>query len=333
MRLNILKHTALLLFLVGSLSSCNKEDSSDYSDSEKFKLTKILHYSNSTSREPARGVEYTYDKAGNMVIESFYDYLPTTILWTYKEYEYSGMKKVKMKIFDGVAGNLRLGLYVDYIYVNDRIAKEEEYSGVNGSLINSMNYEYDERGNLVRQYRYEPNYGITLDYKYAYDQRNRLILEENTLFGVPNLKYIKYTYDDNGRKTKMEYCFENWDLYQYVEMSYNGTNKSPETEIHYDNNRVQTRKIQYIYDKRGNPTESLYYGENEKYIGKDQTLYDKWGNQIETISINGCSLFKRKYNGKLLIEETHYWNGMPQIGGEGDCSPENGISRYEYKKI
>ena len=333
MKTNILTHTAVLLILIGSFSSCDKEYSSVYTDSENFRLTKILHYSNSTSREPARGVEYKYDKVGNMIKESFYDYQPTTILWTYKEYEYSGGKKVKMTIFDRVSGNLRLGQYVDYIYVDDRLVKEETYIGFDGTFYDAMNYEYDERGNLVRQYRYEPEYGITLDYIYVYDQQNRLILEENTVFGIANLKYINYTYDDSGRKTKMEYYFENWDLYRGVEMSYKGMRKSPETEIHYDNNGIQTRKIQYVYDKSGNPTESLYYDENEKYIGKVQTLYDKWGNQTETISIDGCSLFKRKYNGKLLIEEIHYWNVMPQVGGGGDCSPESGKTRYEYEKI
>jgi hypothetical protein len=70
------------------------------------------------------------------------------------------------------------------------------------------------------------------------------------------------------------------------------------------------------YDKWGNQT--LQY----------QHHYDKWGNLTETILNDDCSLFKRKYNGELLIEEIHYRDPF----GKDGCT-ENGMSRYEYEKI
>jgi len=332
MKPNVTKHTMLLFILAGSISSCDKEDYSISHNPEKFQLTKILQYSSSTSRSPVRGVEYTYDNSGNMIRESFYDYQPTTFLWTYKEYEYSGNKVIKEKIYDGEVGNLRFSQYVDYTYEDDKLVKEEYCRVVDGSLLNSMNYEYDERGNLVRQYQYEPRYGITRDMKYVFDHRNRLILEENTIFGVANLKYIKYTYDDNDREIKKEYCYDNWDIHRWTEKMYNGTNKLPEIELHYGENEIQTQKILCLYDNQGNLIENHFYDWNGILTGNAMHYYDKWGNHTETKN-NECTSFKRKYKGKLLIEVFHYLSLPTTESGKGGCTPESGVARYEYRKI
>jgi hypothetical protein len=123
--------------------SCEKENSSNnFPKMGDYRLSKLLHYSSSTSTTPSRGVEYSYDGNGNLIKESFYDYLPSTVLWTYKTYEYSGNKKIKQKIYDGVVGNLTLGLYIDYYYTDDKLIKEETYRS-SGSIANSMNYEYE----------------------------------------------------------------------------------------------------------------------------------------------------------------------------------------------
>ena len=308
MSINELKFKLLLLTLVVSFFSCDKEDSLILNNPEKVRLLKILKYSNSTASKLTGETIYAYDEAGNIVKESFYDCYSTTILERYNEYEYSGNKKTKKKIFDGVAGNPTLGSYIEYFYTGDLLVKEETRSGRGnyGSLVYSMNYEYDVNGNLVREYMYDPKYGIMGDMKYTYDNQNKLILEENTAIDVNDYKYIKYIYDNNGRKIKMEYNNINEELIQYTEIFYNGASKLPEKELNYDKNGTQTVKYQHYYDNLGNLTATVINDE--------------------------CSKFKRKYNGNLLIEEILYWWWEYGYFGTGQM-PENGMSRYEYEEL
>ena len=298
------KATLLFLFII-LIISCEKHDNAyNY---EKLRLLKISKFSNSSGSKLTDEVVYAYDKSGNMVKESFYDGNSTKILWMYKEYEYLDDKKVKEKIFDGEAGNPTLGLYNEYFYEGDLLVKEGTYCGgvCYGTLIHSMNYEYDERGNLTRKYMYDPDYGISGDLKYTYDNQNRLILEETTVVDVNDYdhKYLKHVYDNAGREIKLEYYNVNQNLIRYVVKVYKGTNKLTSMDLYYDKNGIQTAEYQHFYDK--------------------------WENLTETINSKGCSYFKRKYFGKLLIEEINYWTWDT---GFDDCT-ESGMSKYEYDEL
>ena len=231
-----------------------------------------------------------------------------------------------MKIFDGEAGNPTLGTYYEYKYEGNRLVKEELYCGRGcyGSLIYSINYEYDNRGNLVREYRYEPDLierfggrvyadGIINDTKYVYDNQNRLItvMASDYAGGVDGVAYFfveypseKYKYDNAGRVVKVEY-YDYKGFTQYVQKSYNGKSKLPEKELYYDKNGNQT--------------------------GKYQHYYDSFENLTETVINDECSMFKRKYNGSLLIEEIRYWAHEYGAWGTGQM-PESGMSRYEYEE-
>lgn len=67
--------------------------------------------------------------------------------------------------------------------------------------------------------------------------------------------------------------------------------------------------------------------ENKK---KYQHFHDKWGNLIESIINDECTMFKRKYEGELLLEEIHYWAHEYGFHGTGQM-PESGMLRYEYE--
>jgi hypothetical protein len=292
-------------------------------DPDKARLVRILQYSSSKASDPSGEIVYAYDKAGNMAKEEIYDLNHGKILVVYREYEYSGNKLTKMKIFDGTAGNPTLGTYYEYKYEGDRLIKEELYCGRGcyGSFIHSVNYEYDNRGNLVREYRFEPDLierfggrvyadGIINDTKYVYDNQNRLItvLSSDYAGGVDGVDYFfveypsqKYEYDNVGRVVKVEY-YDYSGFIQYVQKIYSGTSKLPEKELYFDVNGNQTTEIKY------------------------QHYYDEWGNLTETVINDECSMFKRKYKGKLLMEEINYWSSY----GWGGCS-ERGMSRYEYE--
>ena len=308
MKLNVLNFKLLLLILAVSLSSCDKKDNLMSNDLEKVMLIKTLKYSNSSATKLTGETVYAYDEARNMVKESFYDCNSTPILERYNEYEYSGNKKSKMKIFDGVAGNPTLGSYYEYKYDGSQLVKEELYCGRGcyGSLIGSRNYEYDEIGNLIKEDNYDHRYyGLLGSLKYVYDSQNKLITVLTTDGVLDFYPCQKYVYDREGREIKLEY-YEYEGLNGYVEKFYNGMSKLPEKELHYDKNGNQTIKHQHYYDSFGNLTETIINDE--------------------------CSMFKRKYNGKLLIEEIHYWWHEYGHFGTGQM-PESGMSRYEYKEL
>lgn len=138
--------------------------------------------------------------------------------------------------------------------------------------------------------------------KYTYDNQNRLILEENSAIDADDHKHVKHIFDNRGRKIKIEYSNANKELIQYTEIFYDGAGKQPEKELNFDKNGNQTVKYQHYYDSLGNLTETVINDE--------------------------CSMFKRKYNGNLIIEEILYW--WHHCTGQ---MPENGMSRYEYEEL
>jgi hypothetical protein len=288
------QQVALLMIFAGVYSSCERADN----DPEKFRLVKKLYYNKSSSSTPTDGIEFLYDGAGNVVKESIFKYIPATVLLSYREYEYSGSNKTNMKIFDKEDDKFILIKSIDYIYGNGYLIREDIKNG-SGSFLSSMNYEY-YGGNKIREYYYEPDYGISTDVKFSYDSQNRLIQEEFDTSDVKDVMYIKHFFDTNNRKIHTVYYNLNWDLIKTIETVYNGRSKLPVKDVHYDNKGNQTLEYQHFYDKNGNLT--------------------------ETRLTDGCSLFKRKYDGGLLIEEISYF------GKDKNCA-EDEVARYEYVKI
>lgn len=317
MKTNVLKLTAIMLILAGSFCSCNKdiikEDNDTSLNNEPYetanvRLVKILNYSNSSASKLTGEVLYNYDEAGNLINESYFDeWNGTMIPVMCLEYEYSGNNKIKESVFNCSNGQV-LSSYTEYLYEGCQLVKEKIYRGYDSSLLNSTTYEYDERGNLIRK-RYASHHRIETsnEHKYVYDDQNRLILEETPEIGVSEYyhKYLKHIYDNSGKEVKLEYYNVNEELIRYAEISYNGASKL-EKELYYDKNGTRTVKYQHFYDE--------------------------WENLIETVINDECSKFKRKYNGKLLIEEIHYWWHEYGYFGTGQM-PESGMSRYEYEEL
>ena len=322
MKANGLKFKLLLLILSVGFSSCDKEESliSDNSDSsEKFRLLKVLNYSDSSASNLTGETVYEYDETGNVVKETvFLSWNSELHIQSYYEYEYSGNKKVKEKLFYRnvfPTGNLNFNHYVDYFYDGDLLVKTERYSG-GGSFSYSEHYKYDTKGNLVENYSYDPSWigkgvwggiydtGIYGHKKYVYDNQNRLITELTSDGVVDFYPCRKYTYNNDGKVAKIEYL-EYEGLSGYDENVYNNR-KMLELVFSYDKNGNQNRKVQHYYDGLGNLTESKINDE--------------------------CSIFKRQYDGKLLIEEIHYWAHEYGYHFWGQA-PESGMSRYEYEEF
>jgi len=310
------KSVAVLLILAG-FSSCEKQSFSDEDDNvtpvfetyelKNVRLGKILNYPNSTSSEHTGGIEYKYDEIGNVIRISYYSYNSIIPLWMYKENEYSENKIVKESTFSNREnGNPTLNSYIEYLYKGDLLIRKEQKDGSNNILYSAKNYEYDEKGNLIRSYDWALGTGVLNEVKFSYDDQNRLILEESTILDGNGDKYTKHIYDDYDRKIKEE-CYNNkWNLLNSKVFVYKGTSKTLDRELYYDNKGKQTRKYKHFYDR--------------------------WGNLIETVIDDKCSMFKRKYDGGLLIEQINYWWHEYGYHGQGQM-PENGMSRFEYENV
>ena len=289
-----------LTVLLISVFSCTKDEYNDlFSEPENYRLIKVLNYSSSSDSEPSTFMELNYSENGNLQRESLYDY-PST-LFTYRTYDYDSNNLLKeKKIYDGQVGNLSLGTYAKYEYENGNLIKEELYLA-NGTLKRTEHYEY-EGANLVNTYKVDDELGIHHQYKYTYNDLNLLILEENFMYDQELSSFTKYSYDDNSRLIKTEIFNPDETIPQTVEHKYTGNNTLPNEEIYYDSDGNLTQRRQLIYDAFKNLTET-------KIITDEATN----------------TLFKKKYNGKLLIEYITY---APTWG-----YTEWTVTRYEYEKI
>ncbi len=313
MKKNILK-IGLLLFVFAITFSCEKNENVNPNHQKKVRLARVLKYSKSSDSKPKEEIVYTYDKAGNLIKEEYfvirYNPIKKTI-YMYNKYEYSQGQKTKMEIFTGEEGNPTLGSYIEYYYKDNLLVKEvtKRGRGGYGTLIDAKIYEYDKKGNLIRKYMNDSEGEISGDVKYSYGNQNRLILTENsnTSTGVNfgDEKYTKCIYDNSGRKVKIEYTNINNELIKYTDIFYNKTSQQPEKELNFDKDGKQVRKYAHYYDNFGNLTETVINDE--------------------------CSIFKRKYKGRLLVEEILYMAHEYGYYGAGQM-PETEMSKYEYKE-
>jgi hypothetical protein len=276
------------LFFLGF--SCNKDRiGANYLKSSDYRIKREVHYS-PNSNEEVNTVEYSYNKNGLLMEEIYYSN-PKNLPWKSVKYEYSNGKRIGQKIYS--SGNT-LALYLVFHYNGNQLIKEESFRGYDNSLIYSVNYEYDNRNNLIRQYGGD----ISSSTRYEYNDKNMRVLEENSAFNIADYKYIKYIFDEDEREVKLEYYNSEWQLLSYLQKIYSDNSKSPSEEIRFDKNGISIEKYTHYYDQ--------------------------WNNRIKTIDNQGCTRFNNSYSGELLIESVSH----DVVWG---CA-ERGKIKYEYEK-
>lgn len=286
------------VFLV--LSACEKSDIYPYSeeDPDRYRLIKISNFGNSADTEPSTFVDLEYDDHGNLIRESLYDF-PNT-LFTYKEYDYENNLLKEKRIYDGEVGSLRLGTYRIYTYDNSKLIKEELYLS-NGTFRYSKHYEYDG-SNLVNTYKFDDKLGIYHQYRYTYNSQDLVTLEERFMYDQQLDDYTKYQYDDRWRVSKTELFHPDHTIIQTREYIYTGSSTLPAEELYYDADGQLSQQWQFVYDDLWNLTET---------------------NKVTSNGIRPLS--KKKYLGKLLIEQIQYAFNFGYS--------EWWVTRYEYEEI
>jgi hypothetical protein len=291
-----MKRNILLISLILTLSCCEKI--TEYPSLDNFRITKILNFSNSNDLEPSGFVNLDYDEAGNLIKESLYSY-PNT-LYTYREYDYENNALIEKRIYDGQAGNLKPGSYIKYEYENNKLTRESLFLA-GGYLKYTSHFEYIGN-NLSNTYKISNELGIHHQYKYTFNDLDLLILEETFMYDQKLDGFIKYFYDENNRLSKSENYNNDGTLVQTKIKNYKGNNNLSSEEIITDSTGTITKKY--------------------------QNIYDNMENLLETRIINGQefnALFKKKYNGKLLVEHIQY----AETWGYSEWY----VTRYEYSKF
>ena len=141
-------------------------------------------------------------------------------------------------------------------------------------------YEYDSRGNLVKEVYYEDDGSIGWLDKYEYDKKNNLISKSEYNSDGNIISGERHKYDSNNNKIELDEVYRN--------------GKSNHTNYTYDSkNRLITKTS------------------SETFLTKDHYVYDSNNNMIESYSIDALdfhdppkhrNIKRYKYNSKNQTE-------------------------------
>lgn len=173
-------------------------------------------------------------------------------------------------------------------YVNDEYGNRlsHSYSTPGKTMEETYRYEYDEKGNVLKEYRHYKTTGPSSEgeeeYTYTYDDSGLLIESVNVL---TNSKIV-YQYDDEGKLSirkgyDKDGIFFSETKYFYYE---NGLLAKEEmTRFGNENNYTQIMVDNYLYNTSGVSTEPVYSTDHSKRIRTTTYTYlcDKYGNIIQ----------------------------------------------------
>lgn len=296
-----MKKPAVLIFaalLFGCDPDHNHQERFDVGlQSDDYRLIRISRFG-SNSNNPGGGIEFEYDDDGNLVKESMMD--GPNVLTSYKKYEYDGDRLVRKSVYEGEVGNLLPGTRTEYFYTGDKLT-EQRLIRSDETLFYSEHFEYSN-DKLVNWYKENEELGIHHQIRYTYNGSNQLVKEESYMYDQELEEFSTYFYDGSNRLLKTEKFDRNGALVTEIQSIYKGGNKNviAEIEVHHSGRDHINRGF----------------------------VYDRWGNLIEINSgvpgASMCRLFKRTYNGELLLEEATIFPGL-------DCAP-NSTLRYVYEE-
>lgn len=253
-------------------------------DGEKVKITKTINeYRESKARyeydshgskiyeasaDTERRYEYTYDELGRVatmlqdfdtkqMFEYTYDEKGNEI----KRVSYStntpDIKNVIERIFDE----------------NGNVVKTTE-SKDNGRYVYITTQTYDERGNILTNFKVGENSEVETDrvHSYVYDDDGKIIEETTGTRGAESGNRYVYEYDERGNNVKRE-CYIGDELDSTIIRSYDDDDNIIKMVIDYAKEGKVSSVYEYEYDECGNLIYELR--QNEQYSSKTMaTVYE-----------------------------------------------------------
>lgn len=171
--------------------------------------------------------------------------------------------------------------------------------------VKDSGYEYDEKGNIVRQ---TMDYDGALSvYDYTYDKNNHMIKAEYSEGGVVVFVH-EYTYDENENRLSEVYSVEGTVQYE-VTFAYD--DKGNNVQMTYVSGGVTTTYT-YTYDDNGNKTSERCEA-TDGYAYAIEYFYDADGKRTKEVftqgDYSGVAIYTYDARGNCTFEECTYSDG------------------------
>lgn len=186
------------------------------------------------------------------------------------------------------------------------------------TIINKSEYQYDEKGRVIKTSHYSPNGDFKYGYEYEY------------------LEDTKLTYENPGRILKNKYIFINKN--QRISIDYGINQEIVSKKIEKINSNGELKQKQEFVNGRLN-REFIYYSKDgEKY--EDEIFYTENNEEIiktkkvtdnNFVDNNGNTIIN--YYGDFKVSE-HQYNSANRLVSSNFYSTKNGLWKketYEYK--
>lgn len=164
---------------------------------------------------------------------------------------------------------------IEFSYQNERLIEEIEYSAT-GVLIGKKIYQFDEKGNVIKEIRSHPN-GRSNEIVFKYDIQGNKI-DQKTFYpsGEISLPWLVFKYDNKGNKIEDIYLNRDKSSSRKDIYTYDDKNNINEIKIFYNNQLEKKINNSFKYDETGNWVKKVVFENNiPQYIVKREIIYFK----------------------------------------------------------
>ncbi len=249
-----MKNPILSICIILLFVSCSKDDIINPKlDSGALLKSKIRYISLTQSTTPFI-TEYQYDSSKNLIKESDFE-REDKHLARYFTFEYNDNNQVILKNyysenFDN--NNYEIIVKYEYEYSGEQLNSMTKYRKKANSenefyIHQTHSYIYDA-GKLLEEIIDFEKTGSQTKYEFQYDDRGNLIKRTEYLFYSDDIFDFMWKYDENNNKTEEKRYCNNEEQVKIV-FDYSGTQLDKATTVSGD--YVQ-REITYLYDDNGN---------------------------------------------------------------------------------
>lgn len=200
------------------------------------------------------------------------------------DYKYDRKKRLKEKVWNR-EGNEKI---YQYKYKKDKLISETATK--EGAIISSIDYQYDEAGNLIEEL-YKDAEGNTKNrfvYQYEYDEADSLTLEKKSKINNGTSEFIyhrSYKFNPKGKRTEFIEHLENGIPKRRCIYNYTSKGSLNESLCFDDVNQTENLAYLFFYNEYGerireDVSSCDYEGENQELVYRNFWEYDEWGQEV-----------------------------------------------------
>ena len=179
------------------------------------------------------------------------------------------------------------GTVINYVDKRDEKGNliESDSRDASNTSMSKNTYEYDERGNRVRQDVITPDGSVFMSRVSAYDAHDRLIEVSECLAGLCDNKTV-YVYDNNDKVSEERKLGKGDVLKSKTVFTYDAQGNAVEKKV-YDGEGNLKQKIVSEFDAHNNAIEVSYYDADGTIAKKENytLVYDKKKNWTKKTTI------------------------------------------------